>query len=83
VETHVVKDVTVRSTKSGRANAVRITYRIRFSDSVESEEPTDFLLNPQIIFLPKQVHLDQDQKYSVSISYHASSAPLTADIVVG
>jgi len=79
---YISSGVTVRSVRSGVANALRITYRIRFTETLESAEPTDFLLNPQIIFLSEPVVLDQDEEYHVSIGYEASSSPLSATIKV-
>ena len=79
-ESYIARDVTVRADQSGPANALRITYRIRFTETLESDQPTDFLLNPEIIFLPTPVVLDKGEDYNVSIGYYASSAPLSATI---
>jgi predicted RNA methylase len=78
----VKAEVTLRAESTAPANAVRITYRIQFTPTLESSEPTDFLLNPQIIFLEKPVDLVEGKNYKLSISYAASAAPLSSTISV-
>jgi predicted RNA methylase len=70
----------LRASRHGRANAVRISYRIHFTDTVESDEPTDFLLNPQVIFLPEPVPVEEHQSFDVVLSYGAGSNPIDCHV---
>lgn len=74
--------VTVRSMVPGKANAVKITYNIQFSDSTLASQPTDFLLIPQIIYLAEPIWLKQGAYYDVALQYRASASPLAARIQV-
>jgi predicted RNA methylase len=74
--------VHVRALSSGAANAVRISYGIQFAPDVWADEPTEFLLNPQIIFLPEPVELQENESYLVSVAYESSSSPLTCKISI-
>lgn len=74
--------VRLRASGSGLANAVRISYDITFAEGAKATEPTEFLLNPQIIFLPDPVKLEEGVDYDLSIAYEACSSPLTSKIVV-
>lgn len=74
--------VKLRAQKDGRATAVKLTYDIEFVPGKRIEKPTEFLLNPQIIFLPEPVEVRAGQSYDVSLRYVASNAPLTCDIEV-
>lgn len=78
----ITRQVRVLATAAGTANALRITYDIRFANGVEATEPTEFLLNPQIIFLPGPLPLAPGQGYDVSLSYLASGSPLTCQVAV-
>jgi len=73
----------VRATASGTVNAVKITYEIQFVENGEwIDTPTEFLLNPQIIFLPSPIDIESDHVYKVSLSYRASESPRTCEIVI-
>lgn len=75
--------VDLLATRSGTANAVRVSYRIQFTEGGPwIDEPTEFLLNPQIIFLPERVPVTAGETYAVSLAYQASSSPLTCRTVV-
>ena len=74
--------VRLQAAREGEANAVRITYRIAFSETVAADEPTEFLLNPQIIYLPERVGLRQGQQYDLSIAYEASSTPVNSKLTL-
>jgi predicted RNA methylase len=76
----IAEKVRLRAISSGRANAVRITYRVTFAEGVSADQPTEFLLNPQIIFLCDKVELTKGQSYNVSIEYESSSSPLNSKI---
>ena len=78
----IAAEVTLHAQSNGRANAARITYRISFTPGLDSDEPTDFLLNPQIIFLRDPVRLIESEDYKVSIRYRASTAPISSEIIV-
>jgi len=45
-------------------------------------KPTEFLLNPQILFLPKPVTLQAGAYYDVSLDYEAAASPLSCRIQV-
>jgi protein arginine N-methyltransferase 1 len=81
-ETSISAQARLLATSSGTANAVRISYRIQFEPGQWVDEPTEFLMNPQIIFLPEPVRLTEKKKYVLSIAYESSSAPLSAKIDV-
>jgi predicted RNA methylase len=72
----------LRCTSAGLANAVRISYSIQFGENTWIEKPTEFLMNPQIIFLKEPIALDRGAEYDVAISYEASSSPMTCQLEV-
>ncbi len=79
----VIRSTTrVRATGSGVANAARISYGIDFARGVSSDEPTEFLLNPQIIFLPDPISINEGDDIDVSLVYEASTSPLDCEIVI-
>ncbi len=78
----ISSEARVRAAKAGRANAVRITYDIEFAPGIHADKPTEFLLNPQIVFLREPVALEPDRRYRVAIKYEASSSPLDCAIDV-
>jgi predicted RNA methylase len=80
--TDISASVTLRAPESAVANAVRISYDVTFAPGIVATEPTDFLLNPQIIFLPSPVKLRAGVEYRVGIAYTASSSPLTSAVTV-
>jgi precorrin-6B methylase 2 len=71
---------TVNGTRTGMANAIKVTYDIEFSPSVVVYKPTDFLLNSQIIFLPEPVEVTAGRQYEVRLDYVASS--ITRDCTI-
>jgi predicted RNA methylase len=74
--------VCVRAKETGLANALRVPYSLQFSDTVFGDRPTEFLLNPQTIFLPAPVLLEAGCEYSISMRYHSGDSPLNAIIKV-
>jgi len=76
----IAAKVRLRAMSTGWANAVRITYRVTFAEGVSADKPTEFLLNPQIIFLREPVELTEGEDYNVSIEYESSSSPLNSKI---
>jgi hypothetical protein len=74
--------VRLTATATGQVNAVKISYRIDFTDAISGDEPTDFLLNPQIIFLEKPVELVAGDEFDVSLEYLASNNPIEAKIAI-
>lgn len=74
--------VRVTGTGDGIVNAVKITYDIEFAHGVWADKPTEFLLNPQIIFLPSPVAVQAGREYDVTLEYLASDSPLTCKIGV-
>lgn len=72
----------VRCITSGKANALRISYSIHFSDGTIGAEPTEFLLNPQIVFLDEPLWLQAGLHYNVSLAYQAAASPLTRQLTV-
>ncbi len=79
---HIRESAVVRAQHTATANAVRIPYTLQFSDDVEACEPTEFLLNPQTIFLPAAVRLVEGRAYRVSLDYQSGESPLNAKIEV-
>jgi predicted RNA methylase len=75
-------DVCVDGITDGTANAIRVPYSLRFSPGVYSDTPTEFLLNPQVIFLPEPVEVETGRPYRISLSYLSGDSPLHMDIKV-
>ncbi|WP_432833803.1 50S ribosomal protein L11 methyltransferase [Dactylosporangium sp. CA-092794] len=73
-------EATVRALRSGAANALRISYSIVFAPGIESDKPTDFLMNPQIIYLAEPVELQAGTTYRIRLRYEASESPLQCAI---
>jgi len=67
---------------SGAVNAVKITYDIEFAAGVSADQPTDFLLNPQIIFLREQMKVEAGWDYDVALAYRASDNPTNCAIEI-
>lgn len=61
----------VRALESGIANAIEVSYGIEFSDGEYSTQPTEFLLNPQMVFIPNPVEIRSGDLYDVTLSYQA------------
>jgi predicted RNA methylase len=80
--TRIEETVRLRGAHNGLANAVRINYRVEFTEGNWARTPTDFLMNPQIIFLPEPVPVEAGRDYSVSLAYEASKSPMTAKVLV-
>lgn len=78
----VVANATVRAMRDGIANALRIPYAIQFSEGVLANVPTNFLLNPQVVFLPEPIELEAGAYYNVSLAYEASGSPLACKIAI-
>jgi predicted RNA methylase len=80
--TFIGATVPLRIVASGRANAVRISYAIDFAPGIFADQPTDFLLNPQIIFLPDPIAVIEGDEIEISLAYEASASPLDCKIEV-
>jgi SAM-dependent methyltransferase len=80
--TEIDSSATVRACETATANAVKITYDIQFAEGVSADKPTEFLLNPQIIFLPEPIGLREGHSYEVTLTYFASESPLACRIRV-
>ncbi|WP_144122816.1 methyltransferase domain-containing protein [Catellatospora sichuanensis] len=74
--------VRLTATTSGRANAVKIAYRIDFAQGISGDKPTDFLLNPQIVFLEQPIDVRAGREFDICLDYVASNSPLEARITV-
>jgi precorrin-6B methylase 2 len=74
--------VRVHANYAGLANAVKVTYDIKFAENVWADKPTQFLLNPQIIFLSERIRLVAGEAYDISLKYEASGSPLACEIAV-
>jgi predicted RNA methylase len=72
----------VRATTTGTANALRVPYRLQFSDGVSGDRPTEFLLNPQIIYLPVPIPVTAGEEYTIYLQYQSGDSPLSARITV-
>lgn len=70
----------VRSMVDGEANALRVSYSIQLSPGTLATEPTEFLLNPETIFLDKRLRVKAGDYYVVSLAYTAGASPLSAVI---
>jgi len=81
-QTHISATTRLRALTTGVANAVRISYDITFAPGITATEPTEFLLNPQVVFLPTPVKLEGGTEYDVSIEYEACGSPLDSVITV-
>ncbi|MDT5027629.1 MAG: type protein arginine methyltransferase [Micromonosporaceae bacterium] len=68
--------VRLRSHSPKTANAVRISYSIQFAPDLWISTPTEFLMNPQIIFLQEPIQLADGDEYNVYLAYEASSSPV-------
>ncbi len=73
--------VHVRARKTREADAVVITGRAHLSDRIVTE-PTRFLYNPEVIFLPQPVALVAGREYAVHIAYPYGSDTLDAVVEV-
>lgn len=74
--------VRVQITDDGLVNAIRIPYELDFSPSVSACRPTEFLLNPQVVFLPEPIAVLAGQTYQVDLQYISGDSPLNATITV-
>jgi hypothetical protein len=72
----------VTSQSSEPANAVRISYSIQFRPELWINEPTEFLMNPQVIFLQHPILLSDGEKYDVHLSYEASGSAVDCKVNV-
>ncbi|GAA1614603.1 hypothetical protein GCM10009679_18750 [Saccharothrix algeriensis] len=72
----------LKASTAGRANAVKIAYRIDFAEGISGDKPTDFLLNPQVVFLEKPIDLQPGDQFDICLDYLASNSPLEADITI-
>jgi predicted RNA methylase len=77
-------DIRVRVTgmTNGLANAVKVTYDIEFAKGIWADKPTEFLLNPQIIFLPEPISVSEGAEYEVSLDYLAGDSPMKCKLGV-
>jgi len=78
----ILSNTTVRALQNGTANALRIPYTIQFFEGMIVNEPTKFLLNPQVLFLPKHIELKEGEYYNVTLSYQASGSPLACNVAI-
>jgi 2-polyprenyl-3-methyl-5-hydroxy-6-metoxy-1,4-benzoquinol methylase len=74
--------VRVRSHSAEAANAVRVSYSIQFGSQLWVNKPTEFLMNPQIIFLPRPMLLNFGREYAVRLAYEASSSPVDCEPII-
>jgi predicted RNA methylase len=72
----------LRACSSEAANAVRISYGIQFARNLWVDKPTEFLMNPQIIFLPEPRRLTEGEEYDVHLAYEASSSPMECELEI-
>jgi predicted RNA methylase len=78
----ITADVPLYGEQPGAANAIRISYNLHLTDTIQSNEPTDFMLNPQIIFLPEPLSVSQGQAFTVELTYEAGCNPRACEVVV-
>jgi hypothetical protein len=72
----------LRGQHPGRVNAIRIPYALDFSEHVSADQATEFLLNPQIIFLKEALDLRAGASFTVELAYVSGDSPLNAFIKV-
>ena len=80
--TDIFTRVRLRATGGGVANAVRISYDIAFAPGILATEPTEFLLNPQVVFLAEPETLKLAEDYNLFITYEAGASPLSARFAI-
>ena len=73
-------NVQVKAERAGIANALRVSYGINFTPDVYSEKPTEFLLNPQIIYLNEPVEISDRDTIEIALEYQASTSPMDCKI---
>lgn len=78
----IATEAYLRVIQSGTANAVRVSYDVTFAPGITATEPTEFLLNPQVIFLPEPVRLQKGQCVQLDLTYDVGSLPRMAQIEV-
>lgn len=76
----IAAKVRVTGTSDGLANAVKVTYDIEFADGVWADKPTEFLLNPQILFLPRPQPVRRGETFEVSLRYLAGDSPMACRV---
>lgn len=69
-------DTQVKGLVDGKANALRISYKIGLTKDIYMEHKTKFLLNPEIIFMPHKIEVIKGTKYSIKMKYMAASDTL-------
>lgn len=67
--------------RKGLADAVRITSRAELAKGVFTIQ-TEFLFNPEIIHLPKPIHVEKGEKYSVNIKFPGGADSLDAKFTI-
>lgn len=72
----------LRALHSGTVNAVCFSSRLEFTPGVWMTEPTDFLLNPRIVYLDRPIHIQRDEIYEVRLRYTGGSSPLACKVDV-
>ncbi|WP_432833799.1 methyltransferase domain-containing protein [Dactylosporangium sp. CA-092794] len=78
----IAAEVVTTGRRAGRANALRISYEIGLAPGVIGATPTEFLLNPQIIFLDEPVDVRVGQRVVVALRYEAGSNPRFCKIIL-
>ena len=80
-KTNVDSNTVVRARKSRLCDAVVITGQAYLTEKIITER-TEFLYNPEVIFLKKPINLIKDQYYNIHISYEYGCDTLDVKIDV-
>jgi protein arginine N-methyltransferase 1 len=80
--TSIDTTVKVTSQSAEAANAVRISYSIQFGPEYWVNTPTEFLMNPQIIFLRDPILLAEGEEYDVRLNYQAGCSAVDCELTV-
>ncbi len=66
--------------RTGTVNAVRFSYQLEFTRGVWAGEPTEFLLNPRVVYLDAPMTVEEGGLYDVRLGYDCGASPLTCEI---
>ncbi|MEU0542129.1 methyltransferase domain-containing protein [Nocardia sp. NPDC005978] len=80
ITTSITAGGSLTGTGDGIANAVRIPYQLYLTPSLLRKEPTEFLLNPQVVFLAEPIEVKAGCCYEFHLRYEAGASPMTLEV---
>lgn len=80
-KTNVDTNIKVRARRNGLCDAVVITGQANLTETIITE-PTEFLYNPEVIFLKKAINLIKEHYYNIHIDYEYGCDTLDVKIDV-